>query len=134
MLQLTNSNSIKSSLNKQEVNLLELTEDVLAQYRDLLEKKAIQTSVEGAAVVTADVVLMRRVIDNLVNNAVKYTPNGKSISIRMSDYEYEIENTGVSFGGQAGIGLAIVRDILDAHGFRIRFKDDNNRVIVRLSF
>lgn len=105
MLQLTNSNSIKSSLNQQEVNLLELTEDVLAQYRDLLEKKAIQTSVEGEAVVTADVVLMRRVIDNLVNNAVKYTPNGKSISIRMSDYEYEIENTGVSFGGQAGIGL-----------------------------
>lgn len=49
MLQLTNSNSIKDSLHKQEVNLLELTEDVLAQYKDMPEKKAIQTSVEGTA-------------------------------------------------------------------------------------
>lgn len=31
MLQLTNSNSIKSSLNKREVSLPELTEDVLSQ-------------------------------------------------------------------------------------------------------
>lgn len=134
MLQLTNANSIKDSLHKQEVNLLELTEDVLAQYKDMLEKKAIQTSVEGTAAVTADLVLMRRVIDNLVNNAVKYTPNGKSISIRMSDGEYEIENTGVSYDGQTGIGLAIVHDILDAHEFRLQIKEDNNRVIVRFSF
>lgn len=169
MLHLTDTGGMKGNLNKQEVNLLELTEEVLAQYKDLLESKEISASVNGKAVITADPVLMRRVIDNLVNNAVKYTPVQESISIRMSAQEYEIGNTGISIERRrrmdmwkpferadkarsagtmppdvvsdplpsargTGVGLTIVRDILNAHGFRYRLTGDKDRVVVRIQF
>lgn len=175
ILQLSNQDSLKNSMDLQKVDLSKLTEEVLAQHQNLLETKEISLSVSGQAVIKAEPVLMRRVIDNLVGNAVKYTPPRENIRIRISDLEYEIENTGVSIdrrkrhsmwkpferadaargkevislesdsaetanmsqsavSGGTGLGLTIVKDILDAHGFSYRLAGDKTRVIVKIHF
>ena len=86
-----------------------------------------------------------QVFDNLINNAIKFSPNGGTVTIRLRDVgEYiqaEVEDTGIGipedkldkiferfyqvdsssrrqFGGM-GLGLAIVKNIVEAHGGKI---------------
>ncbi len=86
-----------------------------------------------------------QVFDNLINNAIKFSPYGGTVTIRLKDVgEYvqaEVEDTGIGipedkldkiferfyqvdssakrqFGGM-GLGLAIVKGIVEAHGGKV---------------
>lgn len=95
--------------------------------------------------VCADIGLMQRVLENLLRNAVRYTPGGGTISIsldkrpgcvsvavadtgcgiaerdleRIFDRFYRSEQGEEERSNSAGLGLAIVKRILDLHGSRI---------------
>jgi two-component system OmpR family sensor kinase len=97
------------------------------------------------AIVYADIGLMQRVLENLIRNALKFTPSGGKIDIRIDrkpgavlvaiedtgcgiaeedlehvfDRFYRAENATQTGSSNAGLGLAIVRKILDLHGSRI---------------
>ena len=88
--------------------------------------------------VDADISMMERVIQNLVVNAVAYTPPGGRIRVGLDreggELVFRIENDGVPLdeefliwingGGEkptrSAIGLAIVRKVLGLHGWRLR--------------
>lgn len=81
--------------------------------------------------------LLREMIDNLVDNAIKYTPAGGAVTVRLHadrGWILEVEDTGIGIepadrerifdrfyrvlGTQAdgsGLGLAIVREIAELH-------------------
>lgn len=66
-------------------NLYRLTEMIVRQYDIKAQKKNIQIQLHGQDVpvtVYADMELTMHVLENLISNALKYTPSGKSINIR----------------------------------------------------
>ena len=103
--------------------------------------------------VHADIGLMQRVLENLLRNAVRYTPEGGTISIsldkkpgcvavavsdtgcgiaeheldRIFDRFFRSEQGQEQHSTSAGLGLAIVKRILDLHGSRITVSSTLNQ-------
>ncbi|MFH1121987.1 MAG: HAMP domain-containing sensor histidine kinase [Bacteroidota bacterium] len=134
-------------LRRESFFINELLQDTAQQYRLAAEQKKIRFVTDistTASMVNADLSLMERVLQNLVNNAVKYTPEKGTIEFRVKQNEREVEvevrNTGEGIsredlplifdryykaGSQkpgigTGLGLAIVKKILDLHNVSIR--------------
>src|SRR5207248_11788462 len=88
-----------------------------------------------------DIALMERVLENLLDNAIRYTPAGGRISVsieydggrmtvRVSDsgrgiapkdlpFIFDRFYRGDTTGGGAGLGLAIAKRILELHGSQL---------------
>lgn len=140
------SASIQPTLER--FSLAELLQDVTQEFELEAEKKGILIEVNvlpEASMVHADIGLMQRVLENLLRNAVRYTPAGGTISIsldkkpgcvavavadtgcgiaeheleRIFDRFYRSEQGEEERSNSAGLGLAIVKRILDLHGSRI---------------
>jgi signal transduction histidine kinase len=140
------SQSIQPSL--ETFSLAELLQDVTQEFELEAQKKGISIDVRSrstAATVHADIGLIQRVLENLLRNALKFTPTGGSITIsleprpghvavavadtgcgiaeqdleRIFDRFYRSEQGEEGRSGSAGLGLAIVKRILDLHGSRI---------------
>jgi signal transduction histidine kinase len=135
---------------KEPVAIGELVNDILLKYQILAKDKNI--SLEFAAPeelpqVFADVALMERVIQNLLDNALKFTPEKGSIRVNLIDQMNSIaisvsdNGSGIPIGNQSliferykqlegaetdnkgmGLGLAIVKKILDLHQATIHIK------------
>lgn len=106
--------SMKATLTG--VDLRQFLKTGLAGYSELCAKKGLQFAlrVEDVPVVMADPLLLQRVINNLLDNAVKYTAQG-SVSVEAlrvnEDIELKIKDTGpgISATEQAGLFLPFAR-------------------------
>ncbi|MET0377532.1 MAG: two-component system sensor histidine kinase KdpD [Spongiibacteraceae bacterium] len=147
-------------LNREWQPLDEVVGAVLVALRVPLARHVLQTRLPAdLPLVEFDAVLMERVLSNLIENAAKYTPPGSEIRIaaRVDGDELEIvvadDGPGLPVGmeeeifkkftrGQSegntpgvGLGLAICRAIIAAHGGRIyaeRAQPHGARFIIRL--
>jgi len=128
--------------------LAELLHDTVSEFGLDAKKRNIDLAIEAPndpSIVYADIGLLQRVLENLIRNALKFTPTGGKISIRLEnkpgaiavaiedtgcgiaeedlehvfDRFYRAENSTQEGTNNAGLGLAIVRKILDLHGSRI---------------
>ena len=132
----------------------ELAQDVFQKYQMLAEEKEITVHLnmpKNLPLVFADVSLVERVIQNLMDNALKFTPKGgniqldlktldKHVEIKIADNGPGIPEKEQSFiferyskanrkGNQpsgAGLGLAIVKKILELHDATIRVQSKLN--------
>lgn len=155
MLELAKVENVEIILNKENVNLREMTEQVMEQFQSAINKKTLQVEMQGEAQINADKALMKRVLENLIGNAMKYTPDKQKISIRMEDHQYQITNTGVTIaasqleemwkpfvkgdnargsGNGTGIGLALVKEILDVHFLNYALSSGSDSVTVTIYF
>ena len=130
-------------LNKSRTDLLETVCTVSDTMKGEMVKKNLSLSIEGNPVFAeADKNRFSQVIANLLSNAIKYTPEGGAIEIHVSETDrlaiVKVKDTGMGIpekelpfiferfyrtdksrnrkSGGAGIGLAIVRSIVAAHG------------------
>jgi len=126
------------------VDLKALVRDAAATLEPTARRKRIQlsTTLDGEAVASVDGKLVRRAIENLLGNALKYTPAGKDVSVdvrhRDGTVEIEVRDRGPGIpaelkatmfekygsveakkGGPRkgfGLGLYMVKLVADGHG------------------
>lgn len=79
-------------VNKEVADINEVIEQAIRQLRPLAAEKEIQihTELEPMFSVELDTVLMKEVLVNLIENAIKYTPRGGRIAIHSSEMEDSI--------------------------------------------
>ena len=131
--------------------LAELLQDVVLNYQLAAQQRGVRLSLAAGshmkAGVTADIALIERVLQNLVDNALRYTATGGEVTLalsaRGSQLEISVSDTGRGIaqehlphiferywhagdaedtdpGASSGLGLAIVKRILDLHGSVVR--------------
>jgi len=147
---LTRADAGQYPLQLCEVYLDELAADALRRTRSLALAKGIPltSSIEPELLLQADENLLRRMLLNLLDNAIKYTPGGGKVNVECkqeaNQYVLRVTNTGVGIPaelqsrifkrffradkarsrsegdtGGAGLGLSIARWIAEAHHGRL---------------
>ena len=159
---LESAESGEITLNKEDVELLSLSETILQGFETGIHEKNIDARVSGEEVhICADRGRLSQVIANLLSNALKYTDeNGKitiSVKRKKDIAELVVEDTGIGISkedrervferlyrtdksrtrktGGAGIGLSITKAIVLSHGGTIHCESEpgtGSRFIVTL--
>ncbi len=140
---------------KESLDFGELVSSTASQMRLLAEEKSLSMLCEVArgTYVDGDRPWLKQVIVNLIDNAIKYTPEGGEIEIRVRPSQntavLEVVDSGVGISaeslphlferfyradkarsrnsGGAGLGLAIVKAICSAHGAEIKIVSSEGR-------
>lgn len=134
----------KLAIDRQRTDLVPLVDEVVATARMLGERHSITSHIPPSLEADVDALRLEQVLTNLVQNAVKYSPDGGSIEVGLrratpDSIELSVRDHGIGIppekraqvferfyqahqrGGQAGLGLGlyISREIVRMHGGEI---------------
>ena len=128
--------------NREALNLASEFRALFDYYEALAEDKGLQLSLDGSAEVSADRLMLRRALGNLLSNAVRHADRGSALRVSVTsdvaNVLINIENSGDTIAAEylervfdrffrvdpsrqrasegTGLGLAIARSIVLAHG------------------
>lgn len=87
LLTLSRAETRQARLSRDPVDLAELADDVVSHLSVLAEEKRQSLNIErqAAPVVSADRLVLRQALINLVDNAIKFTPAAGEVRIRISE-------------------------------------------------
>ena len=145
--------------NFSNVNLSNVIKSILRELRYFIDEKKLNliTKIDEDIFIIADEKLIKKVIMNIIKNAIIYSPTNEYIKINLSKEELSVENTGVSIPknqineifnafyrvdksrnrktGGTGLGLYIVKTILDKHeNIDYTIESGENSVIFKMKF
>lgn len=139
---------------KEPFAITDLIYDIEAKYRVLAKEKNItlKTTVNGEiSLVFADIALVERAIQNLIDNALKFTPKEGEINIELSNDNsnvfIQVKDTGSGISDEkakviferfrqlddkekksgVGLGLAIVKKIMELHNTTISIRNNETQ-------
>lgn len=148
ILTLSKMESGYDKLNIENINLSTLIEDVLKRLEMLIEKKSINILLdyEDDQEIMCDYNKMFQVFYNIINNSINHSDENSEIIIKTSNNEdknivieikdqgigipkseikhiwdrfYKVEKSRKRNESGTGLGMAIVKNILDLHGFNV---------------
>jgi len=162
LLNLARGELASISVQRERLDLRQIIEEVVHRFALQAEEKHVHLTehLESVPEISGDAVKLSWVVSNLIGNALRYTPEGGEIEVAACSIDtkvrLEVSDSGpgippeirehiferfAQYGrggiekGSAGLGLAIAKDIVAAHGGRI-FVDSNasagSRFVVEL--
>lgn len=128
--------------HREHIELAAEVRDLFDFYDAVAEEKAVKLSLEGNARAEGDRLMLRRAINNLLSNAIRHVPYGGWVTVRLAELPehtlvsitnsgepipegalphlferfYRLDNSRQRHSEGAGLGLAITRSIIAAHG------------------
>ena len=155
ILELSKLQTAQEEMNIENLDLVELTNEVLKRYEIIKETEnyKIILNTPSKAPVKADKKRLSQVMYNLINNAISYTGDNLTVRINIVDkksyYLVEIKDTGKGIDKEdieniwdkyykkeknhkrnvigTGLGLSIVKNILENHKFTYGVKSIKNK-------
>lgn len=150
LLTLSQIDELYSPINMETVNLAELTEECCAEFGANVLSKNIEISFMRKAhpVLSVNIDLLRILLRNLLDNAIRYSQHGGRVEVSLSitetrQVELEIADSGIGVAddqlallGQrfnrnnqsategVGLGLSIVQRIAEIHLVKVTFSRD----------
>lgn len=154
LLLLARADQGRQQLNKEEINISELTEMIVEEHKMLAQRRKIEvhTKIEPNITGYLDESFYIRMLDNLISNAVSYgkedgnikvtlhqIPSGvrgtvedDGIGISRDDqvhiwerfYRVDASRTGKEDGSHSGLGLSMAKWIAQAHGGNVRVESE----------
>ena len=153
--ELLNLSRIEAGLilqDKEQVQLMDILENLVGFMQTKAEKKNISLNLKKAnlPLINADVKSMETVFDNLITNAITYTPEGGKVNVTgavKGDFlEIKVSDTGYGIASDelprvferfyrvqtektrdivgTGLGLPIVKSIVEAHNGTVRVESE----------
>lgn len=143
--------------NMMEISITDIVKECIQSLEPLADEKQITGNVElGDNVqITAQPQLMKKAISNIISNAIRHSPNGENVIIQLTGKSLIVENSGVTIfaddlpnmftpfyradksrnrsSGGSGLGLYIVKTILDLHHLECRMENGMNSVIFTIN-
>lgn len=146
LLHLSRLDSKEAFLRKQATSVMEMLEEVTDRFSFQMQEKDIKPTLfisNGVSTAWIDRDQIDQVLDNLISNAMKYTPEGGTIGIEARNAEdgmlaisvqdngmgipkrdldriferfYRVDKARSRNMGGTGLGLSIAREIVKAHG------------------
>ncbi len=157
LLDISKIESGQIKMNKELIRVRELLREEVMSFQPQAQQKNIQlvAAVDmQLREIYCDGDKIREVMDNLLSNAVKYTPSGGKIRVEAKNFEdgvqIEVHDTGIGISKEdlprifepfqyiekegvesgeesTGLGLTLVRRIVEAHDGRIRVKSEDGK-------
>ncbi|MFP4641530.1 MAG: ATP-binding protein [Chloroflexota bacterium] len=154
LLNISRLESGRMNLNRVGGNVEELLEQAAESARMRTDKHDVKTEVlSGLPEVNADRDLILQVLDNLLTNAINYSPDGGTITIgaarQDSEIRIEVSDEGIGISADqreavfqkfyradtplkqkvdgTGLGLSLCKSIVESHGGRIGVESEEGR-------
>ena len=154
LLLLSRADQGRQQLNKEEINISELTEIIVEEHKMLAQRRKIEvhTKIEPNITGYLDESFYIRMLDNLISNAVSYGKEGGNIKVTLHQipsgvrgtveddgigisrddqvhiwerfYRVDASRTGKEDGSHSGLGLSMVKWIAQAHGGNVRVESE----------
>ena len=143
-----------SEISMEDCDVSQLIKDSLDRLSEEIQKKELIIKFEGNCKTHANPQMMAQMITNLIENAVRYTPEKGTIEINADSNSLRISNdvtenvinakelvqafrkgdAARSSCSGSGLGLAIAKQIADLHGFRFDVNSENNKFTAYIKF
>ncbi len=153
LLALSRADAGHVQLQREDIALLRLAEEASSVVEVLAEEKRQKIDIAGDEnlLVSVDRLILRQAVVNLLDNAIKYSPPGSQILVRVQsggdnqvtldvidqgtgilkehqpyvfDRFYRVDKARTREWGGAGLGLSITRWAVEAHGGEITLKSE----------
>jgi heavy metal sensor kinase len=150
LLMLSRADNGDAKLSKELINLGDLAQEVAGQLDVLAEEKQQGLAVERAGTphIVGDRLVLRQALLNLVDNAIKYTPAGGQITVRIAEHAgdgtvdvidtgpgipeelqsrifdrfYRVDKSRSRDNGGTGLGLSIAKWAVEVNGGQLSFE------------
>lgn len=151
ILTISRMENVNFSMQRGDVDLSILTEYQVGQVDELAQQRnqILYTEITPGIIVEGDRNLLQRSIGNLLSNALLYSPEGETVHVRLAEEDgcptlsivnggahipkedlphlfeafYRVETSRNRRTGGSGLGLYIVKMILDRHGAECRMEN-----------
>lgn len=142
MLFLARADNAKVALHLQSLDAAAELNRIADYFEGIATDAGVAIIVEATGTIVADAMLFRRAVNNLVANAIRYTPHGQNLRLqsspsalgcdvivsnpgagirteqiaRLFDRFYRTDQSRTDSSSSTGLGLAIVQSIMTLHG------------------
>ncbi|WP_417775329.1 heavy metal sensor histidine kinase [Stutzerimonas xanthomarina] len=150
MLFLARTEQVDAAIHRQDIDLAETVEQLGDYFEGVAEEHQMRVVNEASGSLHADPDLLRRALANLIANALRYGATGTEVRVscertadnvvvtvensgepiaaehlpRLFDRFYRCDPSRAQPGDSGGLGLAIVRSIMQLHGGEVRVTSD----------